>query len=201
MAALIEEKIQPQNFELIRTRIGEILTLELANQVTLIGDNNLNATVWEERFTPFTNDEMPAINVSLDNGTNDQYNPIDDRFDYQYNIDVYTKSKGTALEIGDLKSQQVLQRLCGIVRAILRDSHYTTLGFSSPIIATRHVSSIQIGQPYDKDGNFMAMARITFIVRAIETNGLQREVEASGYDTEVKLEETEKGYYFTLNNN
>jgi hypothetical protein len=200
MAAIITDIIPQQNFELIRTRIGLILAEEIANQATLTADNKLNATVWEERFTPFGNDEMPAVNIRFQDGQMNEYAPVRDRFNYRYFIDVYTKSKASASSIGDLNAQKTLQRLCGIIRGILRNTQYRTLLFAKGFIATSSVQSIEIADPYDSDGNFMSMARITFVIMATEGNDTSSPVVAEGYDTSVKIEETEKGYKFTLNN-
>lgn len=200
MAAIITDIIPQQNFELIRTRIGSILAEEIANQATLLGEEKLDATVWEERFTPFGNDEMPVVNVRFQDAILNEYAPIRDRFEYRYFLDVQTTAKANTGRYGDINSQATLQRLCGIIRGILRNTQYRTLLFPKGFIATSSIRSIEIADPYSQDGNFMSMARITFVVMATEDNGTSAPTEAEGYDTVMKLEETEKGYKFTLNN-
>ena len=94
-----------------------------------------------------------------------------------------------------------LTRILGIVRAILESSHYLTLGFVPPFVMHTEVTSIEIQDPKDnQDGANIMMGRLMFVVDAVEDTEKIQPREAEGYDTQVKLEETDKGFAFILNN-
>jgi len=201
---MIEGIIPIQRFEEVRTRIGEILFKEISNQSTLIGDAKLNAGVWEERFTPFDNDELPAVSVGFVSSENNGYNIVDARYICRYYIDVHNSSKASIVDsklvIGDLNSQTTLQRICGLIRSILTNSLYNKLEFSDNFIETTNIESIQIADPGVKDGNFITTARIIMSVNLTEKNTVQQASVSTGGTSTIKLELTEKGYKFELNN-
>lgn len=199
--ALIINPIPEQNFERIRKRIGEILATEILEQANLTGEALFSqTTVWEERFTSFENAEMPAVNVSFTNADNLQHNQRSERYDFTYHIDVYVTAKANATQYGDLSSQQKLQRILGLIRAIFRDTHYKRLAFVDQFIMSHRSSDITIAQPNIKDGDFLSVGRITHIVTAEENNGIEHTRTADGYDTKIKLEETDKGFQYITNN-
>jgi hypothetical protein len=194
MAALITIQIPEQNFELIRTRIGEILTLELAAQTYAAG-----ITVWKERFVPFNANELPAINVRYNSSSYDNEHLTYSRGDNEYHIDIHSKENGTDALNGDFRSSIKVERLAGIIRYILSSSEYSCLGFQS-LIENRRVDSIDIGNIPTQDAMNTIVARVTFKVRAGESCNDLTPVNAEGYTTQVKLDDTDKGYRFVIDN-
>lgn len=201
---MITTAIPVQRFEEVRNKIGEIITAELSNQATLINDPRLNATIWVERMAPFTSDEMPAINVGFISSENIEYSAVHANYECKYYIDVHNraeaKTENGVVMIGDVESQIVLQRICGIVRSILTHPLYKTLGFADAFIETRNVESVMIADPQSDDSNFISTARIVFMVRLVERNTAESAVLSTGNTTNIRLEMTERGYKFELNN-
>jgi hypothetical protein len=198
--AKINEAIQTQNFELIRDRIAQILTVELANQATLTGNALFNAKVWLERFIAFDKTELPAINVYLNNTSYDNQTAITSKGSNTYYIDVHVSAKHSTTNDGDKTASINLQKLLGVVRYILEHSVYLTLDFSRGFIYHTAVSEIKVGQPNDKDGYNTVTGRITFDVNCEEKTKPSDPIEAFGYYTDVRIGETDKGFFYeTLN--
>lgn len=196
----IPAAIPTQAFELIRNRIAEILVDELPSQATLQGDSQLNATVYVERFVPFDLTELPAINVSINRGAYSEHTQRSTDGEYTFNIDVHTSAKSTSTVRGDVLAQFRLQKMLGVCRGILEDSRYKTLGFAPPFIESRKVTAMEFAQPTEGDGTSSVVGRLTFIVRAPDRNGVVTPELIAGYDTQVKLALTNKGYIFTGDN-
>jgi hypothetical protein len=192
--------IPPQSFELVRDRIGEILADEINNQFAIVTNNpDLKATVWVERFFPFDETELPAVVVMLAKGSYDGQTQIQADGTYTFNIDGHFRSKSKADGKGDKKAMLNLQRLLGVMRGILDHPEYTTLGFQNPFVMKRHIKDISIADPNGNDVSAVVMGRLTFEVKVPEKYNLKVPGLISGYDTTVKLEETEKGYYYSSN--
>ncbi len=199
--AKILTPIQPQAFELIRNRIGEILADELPVQAAIEYAAELRATVFLERFTPFDITDMPCVNVMLSRGGYDNKAGVKRDGTYTYNIDCYMVSKTTTTERGDSKASVKLQKLMGVCGAILEDPHYVTLGFARPFISHTEVREINIAQPEkNQDGNNVIMGRVTFIVRVPENVSALLPKIMPGYDTVVKMGLTDKGYFWEGSN-
>ena len=196
----IPAAIPTQAFELIRNRIAEILVDELPSQATFAGDPKLNATVYVERSVMFDLTEMPAVNVSVSRTAYSEQTQRNTDGEHTFTIDVHTSAKSTSTVRGDSLAAFRLQKLIGVCRGILEDSRYKTLGFAPPFIESRKVTSIEYAQPTDGDGTSSVQGRITFVVRAPDRNGVVTPELIAGYDTQVKLGLTEKGYIFTGDN-
>lgn len=198
--AVINALIPQQNFELVLERIGEILTNELSNQYTLFPVETAvleGLLVWKNRYVPFDKSEMPAVNVSLGSGQYSGQTVKSDDGLYQYNIDVFTNAKGTDDKAGDQHSIDKLHRIMGICRAILRNPKFKTLGYETPpgfIMGIPHVDSIQFATPDHEDTARNVMGRLVFSVRMPENTELIEPELLYGYDTIVKLYDTDKGY-------
>jgi len=196
-------EIPPQGFEIIRDRIGEILADELVKQFTLHADPERNPDVHIERLGAFDKTELPAANVLYARSDFGGNTAIDSDGKNQYHVDVYTNAKATAGERGDSKSMQRVSRILGIFRAILESPHYLTLGFAAPpgFIMRTKVLSIEIQDPKDNpDSKNTSMGRLTIQVDAVETVEQIQPRDAEGYDTQVKLEETDKGFVYVIDN-
>jgi len=199
--AKIKTIIPAQAFEVVRDKIALILIDELENQVGISYRTELDAKVTVERFIPYNESELPAVNVALAKGDFDNQTTIDSDGTYRYNIDVYHKSKGKTNKRGDTLAMINVQALIGVCKAILESPQYITLGFDAPFIMRRHVENIVIAEPADKkDTNSIVMGRITFIVRVPENVDVISANLIAGFDTQVKLGLTEKGYIYTGDN-
>lgn len=195
--SVIAEPISTQAFELIRDRIGVILADELPVQADLKYDTDLDATVYAERFIPFDKTELPAVNVSLARGLISGQTTIRSDGTHTYYIDVHTSAKSDDGSNGDQKAMLRLHKMLGVCRAILEDARYLTLGFQKPFIMNRHVEEIGIAEPDRSDATSAVMGRIILSVKATETINLVIPNLIAGYETNVKLSLTDKGYIFS----
>ncbi len=194
-------EIPPQGFELIRDRVGEILADEIAAQFVIHGDPERNAKVFVERITPIDKTELPLINVLYSRSGYDNNSAINSDGKNTYNIDVYTSAKTKIAKKGGAESMTRLGRILGIIRAILESPFYLTLGFATPFIMRTEVTGIEIQDPRDnQDAANIVMGRLIFVVDASEDVEQIQPVTAEGYDTQVKLHETEKGFVYVTDN-
>ena len=122
--------------------------------------------------------------------------------DFMYYIDIYTFGKAKDDDDGYLVSSLVLQRLAGLVRSILQAPQYVRLGFDTEqIIHRRSVSNIVYDLTgEEEDASSSRMCRVSLKVEFNEQQPGEQPVVAVGYDTQVKIEETEKGYKYIINN-
>jgi hypothetical protein len=208
MAVKIDYTIQSSNFELVRDRIALILKEELDNQALLQGagdpvvpNDDYTADIYTERFTPVDKSEPNVIIISLGNSSLTNRTPISQINECSFNIDVFTKSKQTSTGYGYYNSAVKLQKLVGLIRHILMSPYYDRLSFFDGIIANRSVNQIQYSEVRDEqDAIYSRMARITFEVHMIENNNQIIPIDASSYQTIIKIEETEKGYLLIKEN-
>jgi len=197
----IVNAITARNYELIRDRIANILAIELPYQATLNSDVGLNPTIEIERFVPVKDTELPLVNVMLLRGDYDSYTTIQQCGTYMYHIDIYTKSKWSDDDRADKLAFMKLQRLTGVIQAILSDSKYITLGFAPPSLSRVQVNSIKFADPANnKDASSSVMARLEFEVRVPETVEIAALSLIGGYDTSVIMGNTAQGYVFSGNN-
>lgn len=204
--SVIYKAIPPQSFELVRDRIGQILAIEIETQALLTYDSalelspgkNSESGVWVERFVPFDKTEVPCVNVSLMRGDPIGQSMIHVDGFYRYAIDCYHNAKSSDGARGDVKATKKLQRLMGVVRAILEDPAYKTLGYSTPFIGARHVEGITVGEPEDrKEATSLVVGRIVFTVRVPEGVRLNDPLLLAEHETTVNLGETDNGYVYT----
>lgn len=195
--SVIPGLISPQSFEIVRDRIGSILADELANQSALDGNNpDINARVWVERVVPFDHTDMPACNVIFSRGGLEGHTAVQTDGIYTYFIDFYAKAKSGAVTQGDSLAIFRLHRLIGLGRAILENPRYKTLGFVPPFVMHRRAAEIVISDPGQQDAISTVMGRLVFNVKCPETTELIAPAIIAGYDTQVKLFQTEKGYVY-----
>lgn len=195
--SVIDGIIPPQKFEIIRDRIGEILGDEFANQYSLTLNADLDLAVWVERFIPFDESELPAINVSLATGAFGGHAQGTTEGTYTYFIDVHTKAASTDDDKGDSLASMKLQKILGICRAILENPKYKTLGFTAPIIFFRKCETLSISDPGKQDAASAVMGRIGFSVKTTETVDLIIPTQLGRSDTTVKLYLTDRGYFYS----
>ena len=203
MIPQLEYIIGEQNFELIRNRIGEILTYELRNQANLTGKQSLkDVKVWIERVTPFDNTELPAVNIYYNDTLYNGSTVVNQQGQNTYHIDVLTKSKnsGSQQNDSDKQSYTLAANLLGIVRAILQAPQYVRLNFDCGVVTHREVSEIRMGKMSNQETTSTGGGRLLLKVNANEFTEEIKSLEACKYTTVVTLEETEKGFYYELKN-
>lgn len=204
--SIINVPIGPQSFEIIRDRIGRILAQELQTQFQLNYDLNLRANVWIERFLPFDQaKELPSVNVQLAEGNYGGQTQIQSDGTYRYFVDCYVSAKSSnANGAGDQFAMSKLQRLMGVVRAIMEYSNYKTLGFNTPpgFVMNRHWEGLQIANPDQKrvDAESSVMGRLVLSVKVPENNDLGSLAKTLNIlYTQWKLGETDRGYLWMDN--
>ena len=203
MIPKLEYIIDKQNFELIRDRIGEILTYELRNQANLTGKQFLkNVKVWIERVTPFDNTELPAVNIYFNDTLYNSSTVVNQQGQNTYHIDVLTQSKnsGSQQNDSDKQSYTLAANLLGITRSILQAPQYVRLNFDGGVILHREVSEIRMGKSSNQETQSVGGGRLVLKVNANELTKEIMAIEACKYTTVVTLEETEKGFYYELKN-
>lgn len=200
MAVQIPTLIPPESFELVRDRIAQILAEEITNQFALGGENALDLTqVALERTVPFDKTEMPCINVNLQRSTQETQIAVNTDETTLFNIDCYQSGISSDANKGDVLAKLKLQRLMGVVRAILENPRYKTLGFAPGFIMNRHVMSMDFAPVDNGDSLSVSMGRVLLSVKIPENTELIQPTIADGFDTQMKLELTDKGYTYTVN--
>lgn len=197
MAAVIPNQISERNFELIRDRIGIILTEELAAQNFT---SDLGLEVWSERQIAFNQSELPAVNISYDNSGYNSKNVSFKSGENRFFIDVFASDPSNDTEKGDVLAAKKVQRIAGIIDYILESPYYKTLGFDPGLISTSLVENLDMGGMREDDTEHNLACRITFKVVAKETTAQIQPSPAEGYDTQVKLSLTDFGHKYTLDN-
>lgn len=194
--AKINDIIQQQNFELIRDRIAQILTVELANQHTLTGDDALQTDIFVERQTPPDAAELTVLIVSFASGSNGIKSAREDVSEYQYFIDVYTNSPSSEDKTGDYIATTNMHRLLGACRAILGNPVYRTLDFTPGSIKTTTWRNINVRSGASQDAINTAMGRLAFSVEVADLNVLQTAPDIREYYTQVLIDTSDAGYVY-----
>ncbi len=204
MTAKITEEITSRNYELIRDRIAAILTVEIAEQLAITGNNLFDAVVWTERFISFDKTELPAVNVYFFSNRYEEHTPISNVADNTYHIDIHVHAKhtsGSDYLNGDKEASKKCQKMAGVIQTILEHPGYLKLDFDSNIIRHTKVNDIQISQPADsQDGLHTVTGRVTFNVVSTDIEPELSAIEAEKYTTQVNLGETDKGFYYETKN-
>lgn len=192
--------IPQQGFEIVRDVIGAVLKTELeAQKIRQSLTDEIN--VYISRANPFQQSEKLMINVLLDSGN---YSDITEKGSHErtnFFIDIYTSAKETSENDGGYNSTVKCDKYLGMVRFILSDHHYKTLGLPPGLIMGTYVDSFENFEPSNnQDTAFVKMSRLSFSVRIIEDQTLWDGIEISGIFTDVKLDLTEKGYKYESTN-
>jgi hypothetical protein len=193
--------IPTQNFERIRDAIAAIIVAEFAGQYALTSNALFQSKVWIERFVPFDISELPAILVTLDLISEVQSNPGRSVYQMTLQVQVYTWANDTDSVGGDENSALNNHKLVGVLRYIFRNPTYVRASLdSSPLtIQTIQVSEIQFVKPDFQDSNHTFASQLTLNIRYDESNGTIVPIDFETVTTQVKLAETDKGYYLELN--
>lgn len=212
-------------FEQIRSKIASILADELSNQLSLnqaeliveqakpspdqslIDFYNLNIScipdrVWEERYYRPQPEEMPLINVVLLNVPLNEGTSHESQIgENKYQIEAYQSAKCNEDDNGDVLATLKLHRLLAITRLILMDRNYVDLELPG-LVGRRQTQDIMIGLPNigADNANSIIFGKIDLLVKVTEAitdiDGVPLEI--SG--TTIKLFDSEKGYYWEIDN-
>jgi hypothetical protein len=204
MAALITSLIPERNPEKIRDRIALILGTEFANQIQLSVYSPMVTKVWIERFIPIDSEtETPTINVSIHKIEYD--NRTQRRCDANiiFNIDIYTSSPTSgAGGSGDQRAMLLMNKIAGMVWAILSNPVYSTLLFEPNILSA--IPSVERFFVADKntvpDALHDVVGRIQYAVKCIEMPDIQiAGTPIARATTSITLSESNQGFYYDFN--
>ena len=196
MPAIITTAIEESSFEKVRDRVAQILSLELPVQEYLSGFE-LPGKAWLERVVPFDEaTELPAVNVSIASMDFSGQTVRQSDNTIQINIDLYTQAESTNDEYADKEAAIKMHRLARFVRGILEHTAYKTLGFAPPFIMNRHIVSFGYVKYDEQDASSGFFGRLILSVKVAEVNGVLPPVSINQSLTEVKLNTSDKGYYY-----
>ncbi len=189
--------IPPQAYEYVRDKIANILTDELWNQVLLSGNYDLDVEMFMESNNFYIDKiDLSAVNVSLAKGSWANESAGSSEGTYEFYIDVYTNSKTSDTVSGDVKASLRLQRIAGVIRAILKNPIYKRLDFITKFIVRTTISEFNVGPATKDDALNTMMGRLSFMVTANETTELIQALMIEAYQTKTKLGNTQKGYFY-----
>lgn len=195
----ITQAIPAQAFEVIRNRIGEIIANEFTAQ-KVITPSWVKPTVWVERYYAFDSEtQLPAVNVTFSGGSYLNENIVRSQAEYIYNINVSTASPSTSTANGDKLALLQMQKIVGMIRAILMNPIYVKLGYANNagVVISRRIESIRIGDKKDiQDALSDVVGQIVLVVNAIETTELGTGVEVQMVNSHVRLDESPQGLFF-----
>jgi hypothetical protein len=209
--AFLTEIIPPQGFDIVANRIAEILTVEIANQVTIQSFEE-NVEVYLERIEPFDKSEDIMISVALRQGDFEGQNIRDVQGVYRYFVDIFVSGYAEEDPQGiitkpSIISKNKLYRYMGLVRYILSSGKLNTLGFPLGLIGGKYISKMLIDTDYSNfgnhsnyDGTYIRFARFWYDVRVQENQDLWVGIQLQGNDTQITYENTSKGVVLTFNN-
>jgi hypothetical protein len=194
---ITELEILPASFELIRDRIAEILYNELlvAYEYTDLDWMDVRR-VYIDRYIPFNESELPAVNVGVARVDLDGHTVVQSDGTTTYMIDVIAGAKTSQTRDGGAIAQAQMQRLVGLCRAIIEHTEYKTLGFTPPFIMFRRITQLMFNPSETKDLFSVARGRIMLMVKAPESNGLYVPSPIGSYKTVVTLHDSDKGYLY-----
>lgn len=185
----IDYAIPSQAYELIRDRIGEILTDEVANQIDLSYDVDLNAVVLIEDRDPIDKVQLNAIVVSLATGqysNKNQGSSVDGG--YLYFIDIYTNAKERFNKSGSYRAATIAHKLSRYVRCILEHQEYKTLGYQPGFVMRTGFVEFNIRDVSPSTDSLSTyMIRMVFKVDANEITNAKVPNLIEGYDTLVDV--------------
>lgn len=198
MMAKITNVIPISKIEIIRDRIGAILAAEINNQYSLTNDTDLNLLVWQERAVAFDTTELPAINIYFDSASEIEKTLKLSKYQLKYNIEILANSTSTSSGDGDKLAALKVHKIIRIIRYILEHPYYLTLDFSRGSISKTNIDQISIVPPVSQnDGTYTSSAQINFNVEVMEENGNILAIKAKEITTEIEIDESGKGYFFT----
>lgn len=196
----INSIIGRQAFEIIRDRLADIFIDEISNQFTLTQDAQLKVSVSTEKKVAFDKTELPRINFSFSDASFQGRNVGQSDGIYNFNCDIFISSPDTDDNTGDAISSIWCEKLLGIAHAIFSNSAYITLGFpNSTFIHRVEAGPITIGDITQGDARNTIAGRVVLTVKATQPTSNQEPILADGYDTVIKISNTE-GFFWSIDN-
>lgn len=200
--SILIEAIPEQNFELVRDQIAAIIKDEVANQAVLQPNEEAlqNVSIFVDRLAKVNKSELPLINIFLDIGNFQNQDVEAQDGIYIFNIDIYFSGKSSSNEArGDTKSLRNLQRLAGVVRAIIQSVKYITLGLEKPSVLHRSIKNLIITDPTSsQDGINVSQGRLTLEVRMVEIAEMFLSRPLLGTNANVRLFDGPKGFEYVI---
>lgn len=198
--SLISTEIPKQGFEVVRDLIPALLKIELENQ-KIIKNLQEEINVFSARSTPFQQSEVMMINVLVDSADYSSTGEKSTQGRTNFFIDIYSSGKENEDEDGAYVSIKRRDLYLGMIRYILQDHHYKTLGLPPGLIMGTYVDGFENFEPNNnQDASFVKMSRLSFSVRILEDQSLWNGIEINTIFTDVKLDLTERGYKYELIN-
>lgn len=198
--ARINYAITDDYFEIIRDKIAEILLDELPNQATLLNNPDLNFTqIWKERTTNFNLNELPALNLSTSEvGYNDKF-PGERYTTPVYFIDIYVSKIHEQNNNADQLSMDAGWRIARVIQGVLDHDEYKDLTIA-PFVRHAEVRVTRAGEADSDGGGKVSIIRVEYMVDTYSSQGALDPEQILGSDTTVRLNDTEKGYFYQINN-
>lgn len=198
--ALINTIIGNDYFQLIRDKIAEILLIELANQAELSEDTELGFTqIWRERRRAFNLSELPAINLSIAGLQYADKHNGQRKTDVTFNIDIYNAKVFESVKDADELVMDNIYNITRVVQYILDHSAYRTLGLA-PYIYHTEVTKVTPGEAETTEGGRCGILRIEFSVNTVSLEDPMPVIALALSNTTVKIEQTNNGFYYQLQN-
>lgn len=195
--ALINQVIGPRGFEIVRDRLAVVLLTEIQNQIAEFDVEDIDVSkIWIERTEPFQQEELPAINISIDQLNFDSKHMGAKTGNYRYNIDVYTAAEHADDVDGDALASVRCWKLMGIVDSILENPVYKTLGLPAPFLMRSLVEAMQPLAVEQGDSMSTRFGRMIYTCSLSETTSLIVAHILEGAETTVKLGTSNLGYFF-----
>ena len=191
--------IPPEGFEYCRNRIAEILADEIGNQFVYTGDAELSSVLISmEGDIPYDKIEVikTVIGVSLGQTVYGAAHAGNHSADYTFFLDVHTGAKTTSSQAGDAKAAIRAQRFAGLIRSILENPQYRTLGYAPGFISRVSMEKFDIAAQVPGDSRYSSMIRLYFHVELPEICKLIDPNLIEGYQTVVTLGTTSLGYIY-----
>lgn len=198
--SLINEIIPEQGFEKVRDAIGAVLKLELEAQKTLQTLTD-DINVYIGRNNNFNQSETLMINVLTDSANYSNTHEKGSHGGTNFFIDIYVSGRESETEDGGYISTKKRDKYLGMVRYILQSHKYMKLGLPAGLIMGTYVEGFENFEPSNtQDASFTKMTRISYSVRIIEDQSLWDGVEINSIFTNVKLDETDRGFKYESTN-
>ncbi len=195
MAAFIMGAIPKQGFELCRDVIGAIILTELTSQKAIQGSDFPEVIkVFAESLTPFDSRDKVAINVQLASSGYSQMTQIDAQGKTIYLVDIYT----SGISSGDSSFRR--DKFLGMIGFIFRSAYYRWLGLPLGLIGGTYVESFIIGETKKEDSSYTSFAQMQISVRIQEEAQGWATVGLNQNNSNVMLDQTEKGFAYVFNN-
>lgn len=162
---MINVVIPKTGIEILKPQIALIILQELNNQKTIAtGDylealesfysSNGNLNIFVDRYHALNENELNAIVItatreSTANGSIGGKHIVTSEF----TIDVIGQAKGNSNIYGDVKNNQILNRISGVIKQILLAGEYSSLGLTPGTISHKEVQTRNFYKPNSQDAN------------------------------------------------